>query len=520
MKRMQMRLAVAGVVLWGVGVASGVVWAQTTTGEVRWSGGAGSGNPGWNEPSNWVGGEAPANPTPGRIFFHTNGVEVAGMLDADRQVGRFSAGFSSQANSGPAATHTLQMDSRTLVVAGDFDNFLQGSFTLTNGTLQIGADGVPGNFLSGGTFGATTPAVTRLSPGMTFNTYNVDTFRMGGLIVNPTTGVFSDNYHINNQNAQLDLRGVTISGGELRAGNIVMHAHYHASAGTYIAVDATTINLGAIVVTNALHIGVEPGLGGRTFIGDPSDAARRLPAGVDVLVGLSPSQRGSLTVGDLGTGSQTANITLSASSGGKIEAYVTDLRVMRHTGWGTAVLNGTLDLSAMTNCLIDAVNIEIGSAGNADARSRGIMRLPAGIVTAGNVAIGDDLGNDGFGLLEMSNTVFTVTNAVALHRTGIVTNHIGTAASGFDITRDDPGAWNMHADARLTVRFSAPPDSLPHYGFRWAGDHVATLNTMIQAGQVLVDDAGMMGPSAVVFSNQGATYIGVPPPSGTVIMIR
>jgi len=457
----------------------------------------------WWWKGSWLGGVPPANPTAGTITFAQYGEDVISLLEQDRQIGGISTPNS-------AFNHTLDLGANTLTVAATFGSYLRGSLELTNGTLRIGSAAAAGSMLLGGGDGATTPAVTILRPGMVLDTYHVDTLRLGRWPVD----------HINNQNARLYLRGATVAGGALSANSIRIVNTHRQSSGSYIALDANT-SLSAIVATNNLLIGTGQ-YGGRSFIGDPNDANRRLPAGIDIRVG-HPAQAGSLVVGDLWEGAQGATISLSASAGGTIEAYLTNLRVMRHTGTGTGVLNGTLDLSAMTSCLIDATTIEVGrnthASGPTGARPRGTLRLPPGTVTAGSVIVGDD-HSSGFGLLTLSNTAFTVTNTLTLARTGGIEVDIGALSTGLDIVNAAPGALAVDADATLTLRFLEPGAQQPHYGFRWDGNHATTLETMRTDGRLMIEDAGLGGPSVVIYSLHGATFIGIPPPSGTLFLLR
>jgi hypothetical protein len=125
----------------------------------------------------------------------------------------------------------------------------------------------------------------------------------------------------------------------------------------------------------------------------------------------------------------------------------------------------------------------------------------------------------GFGRLETSNTVFTVRNTLTIRATGDVTNHIGSASSGFDITSSASGALAIADGATLTIRFAERPAAQPHHGLRWTGDHVAALETLRSAGKLLVDDAAY-GKTAVIYLDGGDTYIGLASPAGTLFSVR
>jgi len=105
-------------------------------------------------------------------------------------------------------------------------------------------------------------------------------------------------------------------------------------------------------------------------------------------------------------------------------------------------------------------------------------------------------------------------------KTSGVEANIGGMPTDLNIDNADPGAFSVHADATLTLRFFEPAASQPHYGFRWARNHATTLETMRDDGQIVIDDAGLGGPAAIVFVMQGDTYIGVPPPGGSLFLLR
>jgi hypothetical protein len=137
---------------------------------------------------------------------------------------------------------------------------------------------------------------------------------------------------------------------------------------------------------------------------------------------------------------------------------------------------------------------------------------------ATTVEIGASAGV-GFGLLETSNTVFTVRNTLAIRATGDVTNHIGSASSGFDITSSAPGALTIDDGASLTIRFAERAAVQPHHGLRWVGDQLAALEALRSAGKLIIDDTGL-AKTASVYLQGGDTYVGLPQPGGSLFTIR
>ncbi len=74
--------------------------------------------------------------------------------------------------------------------------------------------------------------------------------------------------------------------------------------------------------------------------------------------------------------------------------------------------------------------------------------------------------------------------------------------------------------ATLAVSFlQAPTGPGLHYGLRLPGDQSALLNGMIGTGRLTIESPGLARP-AIVFVSQGETYVGVPPPPGSLILLR
>ncbi len=468
----------------GLCLAAAVGRAQTTTGNVTWDGSGGSGNPYWNVAVNWATDLAPVNPTTATVTYNAGGQSVTGVLDAARSVGNLNA-------DAVTASHRLDLGGNTLTVPGLFRSRLDGTFTLTNGTLRIGADSAAGNLTVGSVSSSpdSRPCSLVLSPGMTFDGYKVNALRLD----------CSTATHVNHQSPRLDLRGVTVAGGTLGGSNIWVESNYRLSSGSYIAVDATTA-MTTLAVTNQLILGGGQN-NGRAYIGNPADASKRLPPGIDIRVG-NPSRRGLLALGQAHNGGGNNNdLTLSASSGGEIVAYLSDLIIMKYTGTGLAQMDAMLNLSAMTNCLIDTQNLEVGVnvPGKLDANPRGTIKLPAGALTARTAVIGGTAGL-GFGRFETSNTVVTVTNALTLNKTGVITINMGATPKGIDVqgTFTD-GGGSIH------VNFLASPSLATNWALRVVGDARVALHSMAGSGR-LTSTGAYAGKEAAVIYDGSYTY--------------
>jgi len=438
-----------------------------TTNNVTWSGGAGAGNPYWNVDANWAGGIAPSNPTPGSIIYTNAGTSVTGVLDVARSVGGILLGVTYEAAS---PVHTLNLGGYTLTLAGTLD-VAMGSRTLilTNGTFQVGTSAVVGSLMVGHNSYGT--VILQCCTGVVFSSQQMGTLRVGD-----KDGVS------NAQAGQFDLRGATIAGGVLNMQNL----NIGAKGTSYIALDGSTA-INAIVVSNTLSMG-ESGYGGTAYIGNPANS--KLPANVSIQVGTSPTQRGSIIqIGKNTSPAQGLTATLAASTGGTFTAYVTNLTVVPYeaTYTGGGQQNGTLDISAMTNCAIDAINFNIArdyAGNNPSALPCGTVRLCSGTITAGTVVVGGTVCS-GFGLLALSNTMFTVTNSITLNTTATNIISLGAVPKGLDVQ----GAF-IDGGGKIRVNFLAdPPVGTTNWAIRVAGNAQSTLGAMVGSGRLTSTNA-------------------------------
>jgi len=101
----------------------------------------------------------------------------------------------------------------------------------------------------------------------------------------------------------------------------------------------------------------------------------------------------------------------------------------------------------------------------------------------------------------------------------LVSVSVGAAAGGLLIEPADAAALTVAEGAQLTLRFAEAASVRPHYALRWTGDHAATVNGWLDAGTLVIDDEGL-GRAAAVFVSGPATYVGLPPAGGTVLLLR
>jgi hypothetical protein len=461
----------------------------------------------WMWSANWVGNVPPTNPTAAILTFANLGQSVTGRLEVARTVGGLTLGGASM-----TVSHTVDLNSNTLTVAGNIADASYGTvgFTFTNGTLQLGSASATGNvYLTGST------TTLKLAPGAKLDTANAGTVQ---LAMHGSGGW-------GNGNGILDLRGAQVVGGALRARDLLL---YGAGDGnySYLYLDGST-SLGSIEVSNALVIGQTSG-GSTHYIGNPADSGR-LPANISVKIGTSPTQRGSLTVLRTTSYTRTTTAKLVASGGGTFTAYVTNLVVVQQNspseqGNGNAQA-GTLDLSKMTSCQIDATTLNIApdrspSPTNTD-NLIGTLRLPPGNVVAGTVVVGGAT-NSGVATLTLSNTIFAVTNAITLHKTARVTVNVGSQPCGLVISNAADTAFSMDTatNGALRIVFRAKATSSPFYGLAWAGDHLAAVQALQASNKLAVDSTGLAPKTAEIFKSGGFTYVGVPLPAGSSFVFR
>jgi hypothetical protein len=450
---------------WAAAASNFTTMAALTNGNVTWSGAAGGGNRNWNTASNWVGNLAPTNPTTATIYFKTNGQAVVGLLEADRQIGgvSFDSGvdFSS-------VTHTVDLGTRTLTLIGNLTgaDFRHWSFRLTNGTLRLGTAGTTANL----TVGSRADATLTLSPGTSLDPVNVGSVSMGG-------------YDTSGQgNAVLDLRGCQVVGGVLRMRSLSMVGYYRDSL---IYLDGNT-GIGSIEVSNTVSLGASYGPG-NTYVGNPSGSGN-LPANISLKIGSSPAQRGNLIVNQVGGNIGTRTDKIVATSGGTFTAYLTNLWVAANgaNAGDIAPQYGLVDISRMNSCSVDALDVRLGVPASPQSTDniKGEWRVCSGTVTAGTVVVGASTGK-GYGLLALSNTLFTVTNSLTINATGTNLVSVGAEPSGFDVQ----GSL-VDGGGRILVSFVATPAVGTNWAIRIKGDAQSTLNAMIGASPSRLTSTG------------------------------
>ncbi len=213
---------------------------------------------------------------------------------------------------------------------------------------------------------------------------------------------------------------------------------------------------------------------------------------------------------------------------------------------------GILDAGASTNLTCAFLKrVYIGTGGTA-TNNYGRVTLGSGAGIAGGGAYEQYIGNgspvaeSNRGLLELNGMELAVTNRINISRSGAVRVRVDGKSAGL-IFRDGTLASRMSVNALslvadgggYSIMFVAPPpekkavldagaaDSVC-WGFKWAGNHVSDVNTLIADGRMAYDTSALDATAATatgVFYDAAtdATYVGFYTrergPRGTVIRI-
>jgi len=471
--------------------------------DVVWSGGASLNQMErreWYWGTNWQGGNPPDIFTTAMATFSNKGAGT-NIVEEDRWVGTLRYDNPAGSDLVPLVEHTTDLSGARLTVTSlvksawyDAQGADYGRIngTLTNGTLQLGADGAPIDMLiAKGLYGAQSASTIKLGADTQFEAY-IRYLKIGEGSAAGGRGV-----------GVLDLRDTTIVGGTLAARNIVI-AKGGGHVGCAIMVGPAS-NLQAINVDNQLII-CDGNWSSSAYIGDP-DAGNKLPADVSITVG-SPESPGSIVIGraDYSDG----NGYLAASSGGSFSATLSELTVGVNTSpHGFGQLDATLNLAAMDSLALTAAAVKIGLGRPDDTvgagRCTATVILPAGTATAGTLEMGAPLLTTISALLQLEGTDFAVETSVRLRKGATVKTLTGGISSGLDLA--DAATLTLEDDAKIDIVFDTPASSGLYWGLRWAGDHVAELEALQTTGGLVWDDTALPEP-ATIFANGGFTYVG------------
>jgi hypothetical protein len=513
--------------------------ADPTTGDVTWDGEAREptylDRRQWKWGANWLGDQPPSNPTPATVTFedYDNDVsvvkelppipDVGGSPTDTWTVGTFRIGNITGGHTldlgGKTLKTTAKLHAERLVASG------AGFMAITNGSIDVGTDiDVDGVTLELHDVDVTVPAANMVK----INRVGTLRFTNNATLSGPFDTLAVSIEHPYLAASTLDMRGGSFAGGVLEVNTLRVGGD---NANGYFYLGAGTLNE-IRVHSNFLMNATDPIGGlhrGQGYIGDGVGAldAMVLPPDVSITIGDSASSRGKLFMCLNGTSDYgTSRARLVASSGGQFTAWLHELRVGRSTGkhaGPTGYNQSWLDLRGMTNCFLDATDVFIGefpADGPGEAGIRAEVHLPSGEATIGTLTMGgtlDGVLDPRFATLGLNDTVCTVTNWAAFGYMTVVTNNVaGSRGSGL-ILPAMPAVSN--SNVRMDIVFQEnPTHNDEHFGLKIAGNQVAALQAATNTWLSWDDTA--LTQEAEIFYSLGYTYVGVPPPAGTMLIVR
>jgi len=416
-----------------------------TDGDVTWSGAA---HPDltWGRGGNWTTNEAPAVITDGKVSFLDDGIGT-NQINEDRTVGSLDVLNST-------GTHVFDLNDNTLTITGDLN-----VGDLTRVSAAHFRDGVlaPHNlYINSSSAGWSRVSFENAVLNADFHTVHLAD-------VDRNSSVASK--------GELDLRGATLLNDEIRAVNLYVGStinRNNTSTGVrgMMLLNGST-GLEDLIVTGTFAISYGHRIGESRF-GDP-DNGYKLPEDV----GTDESSRADFYVGYATYG--VADGYLAASGGGVFTAFINELEFGKQA-------TGHVDLSAMTSCTVDVNTLKL-SADTTRGASISSLSLPSGDIAADSVTI----GRRGEGILTLNDTTMAVKpegsilmGNIDITATGVIEANVYESPSGLDI--DGTATVGIFDGGVLRVNFLEIPDgsSDPHYGLKWGGNQVTTLEASSQ----------------------------------------
>jgi len=257
----------------------------------------------------------------------------------------------------------------------------------------------------------------------------------------------------------------------------------------------------------------------RYAIHDPNDPDPgndwKLPAGIDITVGVGPNDRGTVKIGEENPSWAWNKVQgyFTADTGGDFTAFLNDLTITRTDRRGPRV--GLFDISRMDSCDINTLSINL-TIGTADGNRHwiyypyglAVMKLPSGNVATNTLA----MGTYGQAYLHLNDTTVTVNTSAVIggvanyyaHREGTVIVDLTGDSAGLDLAENATlelgagGITNRQGDGpqdgaggKIIINFLEPPSANPgrYYGLRWKGtvaDTKDVLDAYEAAGRIIV----------------------------------
>jgi len=245
-----------------------------------------------------------------------------------------------------------------------------------------------------------------------------------------------------------------------------------------------------------------------------------LPRDVSVYVGTT-NARGRLHVQrDDSTYGSVSLSRLAVDSGGAFEAWLHDLTVGRTLGQNEGNPTAELDLRGLNSFFMDATTVSVGEQPSGTRGTKARVNFPSGMAIFGTVTMGRSTNpaplNASYAILDLNDTVVTVTNTVTLQDSARITINVSSnRASGLELA--GLPAVSNGATVRVTS-LARPAHGQLHYGLKVAGAVEADL----QSAPWLSWDDTALPPNrkASIFKLGAYTYVGLPPPAGSIFMVR
>ncbi len=489
----------------GASSETNVAYEMTTTvplaagDPANWTGG---GDPylSWGDGFNWAGNRPPTNPATGTITFGTQAMDKTGILNTD-----WTAGTLRYQNT--VVMHVVDLGGKTLRINTLLDaDAATANLRLQNGRLE----------LRGQVVTSAKSAVMGSTPTLTIAT---------GTELDLDASVY-----VNVQGsgtASLDLRGVVVATNALGRRVLTFNGlqiGVSTLAGGWesdnlLWLDETTV-ADELRFTSHVRMGLMNGNNariGKLVSGVVRTGTWRLPDNRDLTFGTTTPVE--LEIGYRASGNSSARF--HAGTGGVLRANLALARIGARSDYNGNT-TGSLLLGDMAGIesFACAGTIEVGTSGNASYQANGTISLPPGDATTANLTVGST--NTGSGVVTLNGTRLTVGGAATIAKTGVVTNHVYGASAGLAVTGGGgllPAAPADSGKLHIVFHGPKPVGADPYWGLRLAGNHLAALQALETAGKLAWDD-DVVGGKVEIFRHGGDTYVGIPPPGGTMISIR
>ncbi len=459
-----------------------------TTGGLTWSG-AGDPDLRWGEGLNWSGNRPPTETTTATLVYGNTGVAKMGVVSAPtQQVGTIQFENTTGQHVIDLGCNTLRIN--TLLYA----NAHGANLRFRNGRLELRNEVRMNGYYD---------MWTSLGPDIELDmnaALNIQTI---------------DSTHNETRYASFDLRGVTVATNGIGRRVLTMNGLRVGAEGTTrpydgrIHLDATT-TIDELLVTGNVHFGLS---GKQARIGAGSQW--RLPEELDLTFGQVSAIQ--LYVGSLSMNFSTYG-RIYAGTGGVLRANASTVFVGHRTDPLGAAVEGYLLLADMERIesFTCAGSIRVG-APTTSGSAIGEMSLPPGDASTVNLTVGS--AYTGRGGLTLNGTRLAVSEATTIGANGIVSNRVGAASSG--LVLGAAATLDVASGGKIAIVFDGPKPggSDPYWGLKLAGDQTTTLETLKTAGKLTWNDAAV-GGKVQIYAYKGDSYVGIPPPCGTVLMLR